>query len=50
MVKFDHDFVGRGALEREAATDAYRMVTLVWNPEDIADVYLLQFGPGDEHP
>jgi len=50
MVKFDHDFVGREALEREAAADATRMVTLVWNADDIADVYRSQFLPGDEHP
>jgi glycine cleavage system aminomethyltransferase T len=50
MVKFDHDFVGREALEREAAADATRMVTLVWNPEDIAEVFLSQFRPGEAHP
>lgn len=50
MVKFDHDFVGMEALEREAAADATRMVTLVWNPEDVAEVYLSQFQPGAEHP
>ncbi|WP_220187075.1 hypothetical protein [Pseudonocardia pini] len=49
MVKFDHDFVGREALEREAAADATRMVTLVWNPDDVADVFRSQFGPGEDH-
>jgi vanillate/3-O-methylgallate O-demethylase len=35
-VRFDHDFLGREALERIAA-DAHRTkVTLVWNPEDLA--------------
>ncbi|MEU9448978.1 hypothetical protein [Streptomyces sp. NPDC048277] len=50
MVRFDHEFVGRAALEREAAANARTMVTLVWNPEDIADVYLSQFRKGEEHP
>lgn len=50
MVKFDHDFIGREALERAAVADATRMVTLVWNPADIADIYLSQFGPGAGHP
>ncbi|MFF0501815.1 hypothetical protein ACFYU5_35880 [Nocardia aobensis] len=36
-VKFDHDFLGRAALERLAAAPAARRkVTLVWKPEDVA--------------
>ncbi|MGH3296554.1 MAG: hypothetical protein ACRDP7_32655, partial [Trebonia sp.] len=40
-VKFDHDFLGREALERVAAEDhsagQHRAkVTLVWNPDDLA--------------
>jgi glycine cleavage system aminomethyltransferase T len=50
MVKFDHDFIGREALEREAAEAASTMVTLVWDPEDVAEVYLSQFRKGAEHP
>jgi glycine cleavage system aminomethyltransferase T len=50
MVKFDHEFVGRAALEAEAAADATRMVTLVWNPDDVADVFRSQFTSGQEHP
>ena len=49
VVKFNHDFIGREALEAEAAADAARMVTLVWNAEDVADVFLSQFKSGQEH-
>jgi len=36
IVKFDHDFVGRAALEQMAATPQRKKVTLVWNGEDLA--------------
>jgi glycine cleavage system aminomethyltransferase T len=35
-VKFDHDFLGREALERIAQNPKREKVTLVWNPEDVA--------------
>jgi vanillate/3-O-methylgallate O-demethylase len=34
-VKFDHDFIGRAALEAEVAAPRRRVVTLRWNPEDV---------------
>jgi vanillate/3-O-methylgallate O-demethylase len=34
-VEFDHDFLGRAALERIAARPHRTKVTLVWNPEDV---------------
>jgi glycine cleavage system aminomethyltransferase T len=49
MIKFDHDFVGRAALEKEMANPSRQMVTLVWNPEDILDVYRSQFEPGEPY-
>jgi len=45
-VKFDHDFHGREALEKIAAAPARRKVTLLWNPEDVADVVKSQIEPG----
>jgi glycine cleavage system aminomethyltransferase T len=36
IVKFDHDFVGRAALETMAATKQRKKVTYVWNGEDLA--------------
>jgi glycine cleavage system aminomethyltransferase T len=43
MVNFNHEFPGKAVLEKEAAADKNTMVTLVWNPEDIAKVFLAQF-------
>jgi vanillate/3-O-methylgallate O-demethylase len=34
-VKFDHEFIGRAALEAEVAAPRRRVVTLRWNPEDV---------------
>ena len=35
FVKFDHDFVGRAALEKMAANQKRKKVTLVWNGDDV---------------
>ena len=39
VVKFDHDFIGRAALEAMAKGPHRRKVTLVWNPDDVAGVF-----------
>lgn len=44
LVAFDHDFVGREALERIAAAESRTKVTLVWNPEDVEHAIGTQFG------
>ena len=46
LVRFDHDFLGREALE--AIEDAARRakVTLVWDPDDVAGVMRSQHEPG----
>ncbi|WP_262106443.1 hypothetical protein [Arthrobacter sp. Marseille-P9274] len=38
-VKFDHEFYGREALEREMAEPTRKIVTLVWNLDDVKEVY-----------
>jgi vanillate/3-O-methylgallate O-demethylase len=43
IVKFDHDFIGREALERIAQNPPRRKVTLVWNSEDVAKVFVSLF-------
>jgi vanillate/3-O-methylgallate O-demethylase len=52
-VKFDHDFVGRAALEKmkaEMATKPQRRkVTFEWNAEDVMKVIALAFVPGAPH-
>jgi vanillate/3-O-methylgallate O-demethylase len=35
MVKFDHDFIGREALEKVAPNPPRKKVTLAWNGEDV---------------
>lgn len=53
MVKFDHDFIGRTALEALAAetNPAKRMkkVRLVWDAEDVVDIYASALRPGDKY-
>src|SRR6476646_3660884 len=35
FVKFDHDFIGRGALEKMAARPHRKKVTFAWNSDDV---------------
>ncbi|GAA4024770.1 aminomethyl transferase family protein [Streptomyces plumbiresistens] len=49
MAKFDHDFIGREALEAEAANPRRKTVVLRWNKEDVLDVFASQFEPGEEY-
>ncbi|WP_332812488.1 hypothetical protein [Sphingomonas sp.] len=45
-VKFDHDFLGREALEEEVANPRRLIRTLVWNADDVVDVYASLFRAG----
>ena len=47
FVKFDHEFVGRAALEKMAANPPRQKVTLVWNGDDVARVFGSLFSEGD---
>lgn len=47
-IKFDHDFIGRKALEKIAADPKRTSVTLVWNSDDVMDVYASLFRKGEE--
>lgn len=47
--RFDHDFIGRGALEREMANPKRTIVTLRWNPDDVIEIYASLFRPGEEY-
>jgi vanillate/3-O-methylgallate O-demethylase len=44
--KFDHDFVGREALEAEVENPQRVLATLEWNDEDVVDVYASLFREG----
>jgi vanillate/3-O-methylgallate O-demethylase len=47
FVKFDHDFVGREALERMAESPPRRKVTLAWNGEDVTRAIGTLFEKGE---
>ena len=49
FVKFDHDFIGREALEKIAGQPHRRKVTLAWNSEDVIKAMASMFVPGEDH-
>ena len=49
LIRFDHDFVGREALEQMADGPHRRKVSLVVDPEDATRVYRSQMGDGPKY-
>ena len=51
LIKFDHDFVGREALQRMSGATHRKKVTLEWNAQDVLSVYgsLLHDEPSDKY-
>ena len=49
FVKFDHDFIGREALEKIANKPQRRKVTFKWNAEDVSKAFRSMFEPGADH-
>jgi vanillate/3-O-methylgallate O-demethylase len=49
MIKFDHEFTGRSALEQVVADPRRTVVTLEWNEADILEVYASQFRKDADH-
>jgi len=47
FVKFDHDFIGREALEKMANQPQRRKVTFAWDSDDVLEVFRSLFEPGD---
>ncbi len=47
FVKFDHEFVGRAALEKMEKNQGRKKVTLAWNGDDVARVFGSLFHGGD---
>ena len=47
FVKFDHDFIGREALEKMAGKPQRKKVTFAWNADDVVKVLSSMFEPGD---
>ena len=48
-IKFDHDFLGREALREEVEQPHRVMRTLVWNADDVVEVYGSLFRDGDAY-
>jgi vanillate/3-O-methylgallate O-demethylase len=46
FIKFDHDFIGRSALEKMQNDKHRRKVTLAWNSEDVVDAFASMFKKG----
>lgn len=49
IVSFDHDFVGGEALEQKRHEVDRTKVTLVWDADDVIDVYASLFSDGDTY-
>lgn len=50
VVSFNHEFRGKTALEEYAKEPKRTMKTLVWNPDDLADIYRSQFSEEPYRP
>ncbi len=48
FVKFNHDFIGRAALEEIAKNPKRQKVTLAWNAVDVTRVFGSMFEPGEK--
>ncbi len=49
LIGFDHDFIGREALEKmkaDGTAERKKKVTLVWNGDDVGKAYASMFQPG----
>jgi vanillate/3-O-methylgallate O-demethylase len=49
FVKFDHDFIGREALEKKSKQPSRRKVTFEWNAADVGKILTSLLVPGGEH-
>ena len=49
FVKFDHDFIGRQALEKIDQKSQRKKVTFAWNGEDVLKAYKSLLEPGDPY-
>jgi glycine cleavage system aminomethyltransferase T len=47
VIGFDHEFVGREALQTIAATPTREKVTLLWHPQDVSEVFASLLQEGD---
>ncbi|MBK8904686.1 MAG: aminomethyl transferase family protein [Anaerolineaceae bacterium] len=47
FIKFDHDFIGREALEKMAHEPQRKKVTFAWNSDDVVRVFRSMLEPGE---
>ena len=47
LISFDHDYVGRGALEAKVEEPDRTLVSLAWDEDDVIDVYASLFREGE---
>lgn len=47
-IRLNHEFMGRGAIEKELANPTRTVATLRWNPDDVVDIYRSLLQPGEE--
>jgi len=47
FIKFDHDFIGREALEKKAKGPHRKKVTFAWNAEDLLKIWASLLVPGE---
>lgn len=50
LVNFNHDFIGKEALQKISQSPSKTVVTLEWNAEDVGAVYASQFQGQDVEP
>lgn len=46
LIRFDHDFIGREALEKMTDQAHRKKVSIVWNPDDVSSIYRSLMIPG----
>jgi len=49
FIKFDHEFIGRQALENMAGKPHRKKVTLAWNADDVVKAFRSMLEPGDPY-
>jgi vanillate/3-O-methylgallate O-demethylase len=49
FIKFDHDFIGREALEKKANEPQRKKVTFAWHPDDVLKIFASLLVPGGEN-
>jgi vanillate/3-O-methylgallate O-demethylase len=49
FIKFDHDFIGKEALQKMAGKPHRRKVTFAWNPDDVVKIWRSMLEPGDPY-